>query len=291
LKKLVAKEKRFQRALAVLETEPDNAEAHLAVGRWYCCFKGDWEKGLPHLAKGSDAALTAVARRELNAPPTGPKDQEALADAWWDLAERREGAEKEALLLRAGTWYQQAAKEVGGGLARVKLDKRLAEIAKIERPTPTSRTAINPADWRVWCYVGGRWVAFPLEKMTARSHGKALYVRNTTGFFEHASFFFWPTLFDGDFRLAAEVSGSSMAIGLHGVKHGKDRSAYFNPPPDGSWHTFAMQRKNGRLTMSWDGSPITPKYFEANNELGGHFAIWLRSGKEGAIRKFVYEKK
>jgi len=137
LKKLVAEEKRFQRALASLQTEPDDAEAHLVVGRWHCCVKGHWEEGLPHLAKGSDAALAAVAVRDVNSSPTEPKPQERLGDAWWGLAQDREGAEKDALLLRAGTWYQQAANQVTGGLARMKPTSAWPRLPRSSVPQPS----------------------------------------------------------------------------------------------------------------------------------------------------------
>jgi len=157
MKKLVAEEKRIQRTLAALEAEPDNAEAHLAVGRWYCYFKDDWQRGLPHLAKGSDAALAAVARRELGAPPAEAADQIALGDAWWNLANNRRDGEKDALMLRAGTWYQQAANQVTDGLTRMKLDKRLADIAKIEPPA-TKVGAASPPPGSNGDIRRGRWV-------------------------------------------------------------------------------------------------------------------------------------
>ena len=53
-----------QRVLATL-TDKDDPDAHLRVGRYYCFTKGDWEKGLPMLAKGSDTRLQRLAEEEL----------------------------------------------------------------------------------------------------------------------------------------------------------------------------------------------------------------------------------
>ena len=48
-----------QKAVAALERTPDHPEASLVAGSWYCFIGGDWEKGLPWLAGGSDATLSA----------------------------------------------------------------------------------------------------------------------------------------------------------------------------------------------------------------------------------------
>jgi hypothetical protein len=111
---------------ARLEEAPTDPEANLAVGRYLCLVKGDWENGLPMLALGSDAALKAVAARDLKGAESA-EEQAARGDAWWALAATREGPEKEALMLRAGSWYRAA--QVGvSGLVKVKIAKRLEEI-------------------------------------------------------------------------------------------------------------------------------------------------------------------
>ncbi len=46
---------KVQAALKAIQAKPDDADASLVVGRHYCLVKGDWEKGLPFLVKGSDA--------------------------------------------------------------------------------------------------------------------------------------------------------------------------------------------------------------------------------------------
>ena len=91
-----------------LKTEPDDPDACLAVGRWYCFQQGDWDEGLKLLAKGSDDALKSLAAEELASKPAKAEDKVARGDAWWDLAEKATGKAKAAMRRRAGHWYQEA---------------------------------------------------------------------------------------------------------------------------------------------------------------------------------------
>ena len=77
-------------ARAALEKNRDDAAANLAVGKFYCFSKGDWEKGLPLLARGADAALKSVAEKE-QANPNTAEERLGLADQWWQLADGRRG--------------------------------------------------------------------------------------------------------------------------------------------------------------------------------------------------------
>ena len=96
-----------QEAEAKLKANPDDGDAHLLLGR-YCCLDDDWRKGLPHLAKCSDAALRQLAEQDI-ASPNEAAGQIALADAWWALGKSRKAEERDLLLLRAGYWYERAA--------------------------------------------------------------------------------------------------------------------------------------------------------------------------------------
>ena len=81
----------IQAAQERLKTDPDDPDACLAVGRWYCFQQGDWDEGLKLLAKGSDAALKSLAAEELASKPSKAEDKVARGDAWWDLAEKADG--------------------------------------------------------------------------------------------------------------------------------------------------------------------------------------------------------
>jgi len=126
----------YEKAVARLDKEPTNAAANLAAGRYLCFVQGDWERGVPMLALGSDAALKALAVRELEGPASIDA-QVAVGDGWWDLAETREDREKVSLLLRAGYWYGQVRVRPITGLVKSKVEQRMAEIAKLGPPVST----------------------------------------------------------------------------------------------------------------------------------------------------------
>ena len=117
-----------------LKTAPDDADACLAVGRWYCFQQGDWDEGLKLLAKGSDEALKSLAAEELASKPAKAEEKVARGDAWWDLAEKADGKAKAAMRQRAGHWYQEALPDLPPGLGKLKIEKRLAQAA--EEPLP-----------------------------------------------------------------------------------------------------------------------------------------------------------
>jgi hypothetical protein len=106
-----------------LSEKPDDPPANLQAGRYVCLVKGDWERGLPMLARGSDAALKALAEKELAAPDK-PDAQAAVGDAWWDAAASRSGSLKARMQARAAHWYARALPGVTG-LTRARLESRL----------------------------------------------------------------------------------------------------------------------------------------------------------------------
>ncbi len=115
-----------ERALAVLQANPDDASANLAAGKYRCFVQSDWETGLPMLALCSDAGLKAAATLEL-AGTAKPQDQVAVGDAWWNLAEKEEGKEVGPLRERAIHWYRQALPELANTLLKSKVEQRLGQ--------------------------------------------------------------------------------------------------------------------------------------------------------------------
>jgi hypothetical protein len=126
-------QKQRARAQAAVDADAQNAEAHLTLGRYYCFVEDDWKRGLPHLAKGTDAELKRMAELELSSPPSDPEEQVKLADAWWKLAQGREGTERDALSLRAGHWYELARSKLTSALVRLKVEKHLEELVGIRQ--------------------------------------------------------------------------------------------------------------------------------------------------------------
>jgi len=113
-------------AFETLKTSPDDPDANLAVGLFYCGVKDDWDKGCPHLAKSSEPALQIPAQLEIDAAG-GQIAPIRLADAWWDAALARSPTERGPMLLRARFWYLQVSSH-GAGLDKVKAQKRISEI-------------------------------------------------------------------------------------------------------------------------------------------------------------------
>ncbi len=153
VRKLALKWKELQDVWNTLKTNPDDPAANLAVGQWLCFERQNWKQGLPHLAKCSSPALKGIAAQEVNSPPTTPDAQVKLADAWWNLAEKIEGKEKDALMAHAGEWYGKALDDLPEGFVKAKVRKKLEEVGavvKIERPMVKkpelpSRTKSTPA--------------------------------------------------------------------------------------------------------------------------------------------------
>lgn len=114
------------RAKQTLATTPDDGLANNLYGRHLCLTVGDWPRGLPHLAKSSDAKIAALAAAD-RAAPTDSKTQVDLADRWWDQALAAPIDQKPQFKARAGHWYIQAAPNLTG-LAKAQVEKRISQI-------------------------------------------------------------------------------------------------------------------------------------------------------------------
>jgi len=118
----------------VLDEKPTDPEANLAVGKFLCFDKGDWRRGIPMLVLGSDKDLAALAEKELRGPETA-EEQLAIADEWWERAEKPEETAKRQMQLHAGTWYESALPHVPPGLVKAKVENRLGKLRR-EDATP-----------------------------------------------------------------------------------------------------------------------------------------------------------
>lgn len=125
---------KIQTAKKTLEAVPDDGEANLIFGSYLCFNKSDWPGGLPLLAKGSDADLARLARRELEKPPGNIDEEIDLADGWWKLASKTFGPRKRPILLRAAYWYKRAQPKLTVGPKTKHVDKRLETIARLTEP-------------------------------------------------------------------------------------------------------------------------------------------------------------
>jgi len=112
-----------------LAADPSDREAAGELGRVRCFKEGNWEAGLPLLARGTDADLAAIARLELE-PVAAPAGRVKLGDAWWAFAEKQKGDEAVAAETRAREHYAIALNDLSG-LDKVRIEKRLGESAAV----------------------------------------------------------------------------------------------------------------------------------------------------------------
>lgn len=112
-----------------LETKPDDPVANAEVGKFLSFVKGDWKRGLPMLAKGSDSALKTLADQEL-ANPNEAAAQAALGEAWAAQAEKETQIYKPRAKARAAEWLGRAIPGLTG-LAKITAEKKLASLGPV----------------------------------------------------------------------------------------------------------------------------------------------------------------
>lgn len=111
---------------------------------YYLCFKrGDFERGLPLLAKGDFAAFAELAARDLK-DPADPLQQLELAQAWLKLArsEIRKAAEQDLALQRAQHWLSAAQR--GSGMTTAERER----VAKLEAELGAALASVTAATVR-----------------------------------------------------------------------------------------------------------------------------------------------
>jgi hypothetical protein len=131
-KRVLETEKEFDAVKDSQETlkeKPDDPDASLAWGKFLCFIKGNWDKGLPLLAKSNDEDLKPLAKKDLDKQST-TKDQVELADTWWDLADKEQGVARMQLKRRALFWYKKVENSVRG-LTQEKVKKRISEVERV----------------------------------------------------------------------------------------------------------------------------------------------------------------
>src|SRR5436190_3546399 len=77
----------FKSILEVLAKTPDDPAANLEMGKFLCFVKDNWDLGLRFASKGADPVLKGLADREM-ALPQQAAERVAIADGWFDLAEK-----------------------------------------------------------------------------------------------------------------------------------------------------------------------------------------------------------
>lgn len=169
--KLKAEADKVRDELALLKTKPDDPAANLAVGRFLCLYKIDWDAGVAMLAKGSDANLKAAARLDVQAAGRDAAAKLAVADAWYDLAKSAKKEHKLAIQVRSHHWYLQALPMLTS-LQKVKAEKRIAELQPAVVALGGSqamwteiRRLIAAKKTRKWRLVGGAFARRTFEEV------------------------------------------------------------------------------------------------------------------------------
>ncbi len=127
-------------AKATLEKSPDDAAAHLVLGRYYAFVKGDWAVGFNHLAKSNDSVLKELGAKSV-AVSNEPDALVIVGDAWWDSADKPAlSKDKENLRTAAGYWYGLAVDNLTG-LAKTRVEKRLTDINEAKSESLAGKTA------------------------------------------------------------------------------------------------------------------------------------------------------
>lgn len=121
-------------ALTTLKSASTEPNANLVLGRYLCFARQDWTNGLPYLARGSDASLREAANAEL-APQTDPKAQYQMGEAWFKMALRTTDLRaKQAIFLRAKTWFEKSGKTATELIDQVKAKARADDVDKANIP-------------------------------------------------------------------------------------------------------------------------------------------------------------
>ena len=119
-------------AEAGLQRNPVDADANATLGKYRCFVKGQWGKGVPMLALGSDSALKNIAEKELK----GVRDvnaQAAVGNDWWQLAEREDERTRKSIREHAADWYRRALPGLTG-TEKDSVEKKLRAMAAEASP-------------------------------------------------------------------------------------------------------------------------------------------------------------
>jgi hypothetical protein len=123
-------------AQATLADTPADPAANLLLGVYYCFVRDDWERGLPHLARGEDATLRLLAETELTNVRTSA-ERLKLGDQWWDLSLTASPEHRIAQQERAASWYRLALPDLEGADKR-RIQSRLASLIAVPPAGTTS---------------------------------------------------------------------------------------------------------------------------------------------------------
>jgi len=254
------------------------------VGTYYCFIKKNWKDGLKYLAKGADATLAQLARKDL-ASAGDAAGAVRIGDDWWSASQKLSPSTKLPYQQRANYWYKQALPALTG-LQKVQVQKRLSEISVIGEDN-VGTGAVNIADWKVMCMEGGKWKAYPLEKMTAEYRDGVFHVVNTVKGSDMALLVYSAELFDGDFAISLQLNGGQHISLL--AADGENKGILALLPVDSTksiWHEVEFRRVGRSAECTVDGKQTKVSEYKTDVTVSGYFHVALGPGQSCSIRAF-----
>jgi hypothetical protein len=113
----------------LLNDKPDDPKANATSGEYLCFRQGDWDAGLPRLARCGDPVLRDLAKDDL-ARPKGAGAQVELGDRWWELAETHPDLGTTHVQRRACSWYEEAFPGVPEAV-QDRIDRRIKQVREL----------------------------------------------------------------------------------------------------------------------------------------------------------------
>ncbi len=275
-------------AFAKLKEHPVDADANLAIGNYHCFLKGNWEKGIPMLALGSDKQLKKLAMKEL----AGAVDSEghvALGDGWWELAEKEEGVKRSNLRKRIQHWYEKALPGLPPGLQKDKVKKRLSLLQGAKAPPviASSKVITHVRTLQAYTKKKSCGVAFsPDGKVLASAGDNAIRLWTLGSHLAKASSF---TLPDREkafpISLAFTPDGETLAVSHF---NGKVQLWDFSVRPPRLRKVLDQQKNNvPSIAISPNG-----RFLAGGGRLTGIVSVWdLRIGQVPEIARLEHDKR
>ena len=130
---------RLGAALERLAEQPDDPAANRTAGLDLCLLHGDWQRGLPLLARSGDNRLVEIARLETEAAKDVSR-RAALVDAWLAEAEHQTGPLRDECQLQAKYWVDRGLPPDALGD-----ETRKAALAKLTELPAISQARLVPA--------------------------------------------------------------------------------------------------------------------------------------------------
>jgi hypothetical protein len=125
VKAISTEAKNAKKAEQTLETNSEDGRANFVLGRFLCLARGDWEKGIPRLVKGSDPDFKKPAEAEVKFP----KEYEKNGDDWAKCAEKRKEFLRSRIKERAIWWYAKSLPDASG-IVLARIEKKIQDLER-----------------------------------------------------------------------------------------------------------------------------------------------------------------